>query len=142
MKPHTKLYWIGAMLVGASVLLAGIAILGGRTSPAGYVASNYTRAPHLDNNDTAYLADLPPSAVRKDITEAWTPLGEYADGSGIYLRYSDDVIAIFPAMKGSVIRVDDADDSYRRYYSVVGGHWGWPSGAGERARGGGPGSGK
>jgi hypothetical protein len=62
--------------------------------------------------------------------------------SGVFLRYSDDVVSVVPQSGGSRIIVDDEDSGYRRNYLFVGGFWGTFSGRGQGFRGGGPGSGK
>ncbi|MGH3713955.1 MAG: DUF4247 domain-containing protein [Micromonosporaceae bacterium] len=142
MKTNHKLYWLAGAVALLGLLIGGYALWAGGSGPAGYVARHYERAPELDEGDTAYLSQLPPSQVRAELSGAWQPASAYADGSGVYLRYSDDVIVIFPYQSGSVIRVDDAEESYRRYHGVVGGYWGWPTGSGESQRGGGPGGGK
>jgi hypothetical protein len=120
-------------------IIAVIMLLGG-TSVRDHVDGNYARAAAMDQDgDAAYTSALAPSVVTAAIVGAWKPVSQYADTSGVYLRYNDDLIYVRPEGKGSVIRVDDVDRGYRRYYSHVGGVWGVSSGHGESFRGRGPG---
>ncbi|GAA2790899.1 DUF4247 domain-containing protein [Saccharopolyspora taberi] len=145
MKP--RLWFV---LAGACALLALIiglvVVLSSGTGPRGYVGNHYQRAAQLDlrgdDDNRAYTSPLPPSTVSRDITAKWKPVSQFADGSGIYLRYSDDAVVIQPRDLGSVIHVMDVDHAHRRYYSRVGSSWGWGSAHGEDFRGRGPGAGK
>ncbi|MEU6269624.1 DUF4247 domain-containing protein [Saccharopolyspora shandongensis] len=145
MKPR---FWF--VIAGAAAVLALViglvAIFSTGTGPHGYVAKNYTRAAHLDlpgdSDNRAYTSPKPPSVVAAEITSKWRPQSQYADSSGIYLRYSGDAVIIQPQALGSVIHLMDADRAYRRYHSHVGGVWGWSSPHGESFRGRGPGAGK
>lgn len=112
-------------------------------SPAGFVRSHYTRAAHYDSGrERAYTARQSPTAVASQITDDWTPAGKVVDGSGVYLRYSDDLIAIRSRKHGSLITLSDFRYGYHHYYGHVGGFWVPIGGPGERFRGRGPGAGK
>ncbi|GAA4414212.1 DUF4247 domain-containing protein [Actinokineospora soli] len=140
-KPKTW-FWISGLLAGIAAIIAIIVIARG-TSVRDYVDDTYTRAATLDLDDEiAYTSTAAPSVVTSTIVGAWKPVSQYADASGVYLRYNDDMVLVRPHNGGSVIRVDDVDRAYRRYHSHVGGYWGWTSGHGESFRGRGPGAGK
>ena len=77
-----------------------------------------------------------------DISRAWSPAGRYADGSGVYLRYSNDSVVLRPNGAGTLILVEGLRTAYNRYAGTVGGS-GWVGrGDGNSGRGGGPGTGK
>ncbi len=138
-----RLFFIAAILaaLGLILTLAVIFAPGGR-NPADYVAQHYTRAAELDRNGgRAYTSSRPPRTVSEEITDVWRPADYYADAVGIFLRYSNDVIVIFPRGAGSLIMIYDPDRAYRLYHSHIGSHWGWSSGV-DSVRGGGPGAGK
>jgi hypothetical protein len=121
--------------------VGGWFLVGG--SPRGYVSDHYTRAVRYDSGTArAFTAAGTPTAVAHTIADHWRPAGRVVDGSGVYLRYSDTMIAVTPRGHGSVIRVDGFRSGYRHYYHHVGGYWTIPGGSGEKFRGGGPGSGK
>ncbi|WP_026212732.1 DUF4247 domain-containing protein [Longispora albida] len=143
MSIHRRWYIVAGVAAAIAGLIGVLAVFGGSTSPRKYVASKYSRAASDDlDGAQAYRSPLAPSVVAAAIAGAWRPADRVTDASGHYLRYSDDVITVFPSGKGSLIRVEDADRAYRRYHSTVHGYWGFSSGQGEAGRGGGPGSGK
>lgn len=143
MSRHGKWFLAAGAAGVAGLVLAAFVIFAGSFSVAGFVSSKYSRASAQDIDDAkAYTVNRRPSLVADEITKAWKPADSFADASGVYLRYSDDVVAIFPRGRGSLIMVEDADRAYRRYHSHVGSHWGWNSRYGGDYRGGGPGSGK
>lgn len=132
---------LAAVLGGVGLLFTGIFFLSG--SPRGYVSGHYTRASAYDRGTgRAYTSSSAPSIVAGAIAHSWRPAGRVVDGSGIYLRYSDDLIAIRPHGHGSLITVDGFRNGYHHYYSHVGGYWLPHGGPGELIRGGGPGAGK
>lgn len=139
-------WWFAAAAVVAVIglLVAGNAVFSGGFSMRGYVAEHYRRAPDRDigTEAVAYLSDRSPTEVTEDIVGAWQPADRYVDGSGVYLRYGDDALVVLPLALGSLILVENLRTAYPRYYGIIGGYWGWGSGWGERARGGGPGGGK
>lgn len=140
-KPKTW-FWISGILAGIAGLIAIMMVARG-TTVRDYVDNTYTRTSALDQDDEiAYTSRDVPSMVSANIVGVWKPVSQYADASGVYLRYNDDMVLIRPHEGGSVIRVDDVDRAYRRYHSHVGGFWGWTSGHGESFRGRGPGAGK
>lgn len=135
-------FWIAGIFAVIAGIIAIVMVARG-TSVRDYVDDTYSRASTLDRDDEiAYTSTLAPSAVTAAIAGAWKPVSQYADASGVYLRYNDDMVLVRPEGRGSVIRVDDVDRAYRRYHSHVGGTWGWTSGHGESFRGRGPGAGK
>lgn len=139
---YRKWFVAGTALAVIGLLLAGAAVLGGSFSPRGYIADNFRRSAANDIGDDAkaYTSPKSPSEVARQITDAWKPADQYVDGSGIYLRYSEDAVVVLPAAVGSLILVERLTTAYPRYSSVVGGYWGW--GRGTSVRGGGPGVGK
>lgn len=131
MKPTT--WWIaGGVLAVVAVILA-ISLISSGSSPRSYVASKYDRV-----RSDVYRSDDPPSRVAAEIVDHWSPISQYADGSGVYLRYSGDGIAISPQGRGSSIQVMESRRMYHTYYSHIGGYWGWTSSYGESFRGRGP----
>lgn len=139
---HRKWFVVAGVLALVGLLLAGFTTLYGNFSPRGYVENNYARAAVDDIGDDAlaYTSKKVPSDVAKELTDAWEPADQYVDGSGVYLRYAEDAVVILPLAAGSLILVEKLATAYPRYYSVVGGYWGW--GRGASLRGGGPGAGK
>lgn len=140
-------YWF--ILAGVAAVFA--LILGMTTafstglSPRSYVDHTYARAAHLDppgRDSRAYTSRNDPTRVAADISDNWRPQNRYADGSGIYLRYSDDAIVVKPRDGGSLIEVMTARRAYNHYPGVVAGFWGWGGAYGESFRGHGPGVGK
>ncbi len=135
-------FWIAGIFAVVAGIIAIVMVARG-TSVRDYVDDTYSRAANLDRDDEiAYTSTSSPSAVTAAITGAWKPVSQYADASGVYLRYNDDMVLVRPEGRGSVIRVDDVDRAYRRYHTHVGSTWGWTSGHGESFRGRGPGAGK
>lgn len=131
---------VGAVLAVVGLVVAGVAILHGNFSPRGYIADNFRRSPQNDigADALAYTTPLAPSQVADMITDAWEPAGQYTDGSGVYLRYDEDMVVIRPFGLGSLILVERLVTAYPRYADTIGGFWG----RGVSVRGGGPGAGK
>lgn len=139
MSGRHKLFIVLGAVSALAATIAVVAIFAGSFSAAGFVADKYRRASTQDVDDaTAYTAGHPADRVAATITRAWRPIESYHDSSGHYLRYSGDVIAIFPRGSGSLIMVEDIDRAYRRYSSVVRHHRTYRP----EYRDGGPGSGK
>ena len=61
--------------------------------------------------------------------------------AGVFLRYSDTILAVHPGGPGTEIEVADERLGYGLWFPYVGG-WFGSSGRGGTVRGGGPGSGK
>jgi hypothetical protein len=141
MKPYL---FVAVPLGLLGLIIAAVAIWSGSTSPRSYIEDTYPRAARHDigTSALAYISTRPVSAVAEDITGTWRPADRYVDGSGVYLRYSDDAVVIRPLPAGSLILVEAVRTAYPRYYGVLGGHWGWNTRDGEGFRGGGPGAGK
>lgn len=143
MKP--KLWFlVGGVLVVIGVIVAANLFFFSGTSAASYVDNKFDRdtSREYDGDVRAYRSDKPPTKVSAIIVDEWDPLSQYADGSGIYLRYPDDAIVIQPDGSGSLILVMDDERAYRTYFPIIGGVWGWTSTHGGSFRGGGPGAGK
>lgn len=137
-------YLLAACLGGIGLLIGSIAVFSGSFTPTSYVSKHYQRAASYDigRDARAYTSRKSPTKVADEITRAWSPAGRYADGSGIYLRYSNDSVVLKPNGTGTLILVEGLRTAYRRYSGVVGGT-GWSGrGDGNSGRGGGPGSGK
>ncbi|MGH3452123.1 MAG: DUF4247 domain-containing protein [Haloechinothrix sp.] len=143
MKP--KLWFVvgGVLLVIGMIIALNVFVFSG-TSAASYVAKQFTRdsSQQYGNDVRAYTSSKKPTEVVAMIVDEWRPISQSVDGSGVYLRYSDDAIVIRPRGSGSLILVMDDDRAYRTYYGHVGGVWGWTSTHGESFRGRGPGVGK
>jgi hypothetical protein len=135
---------IGGVLTIVAVIVALNLFLFNGTSVAAYIDKKYDRNTSLehDRETRVYTSGKPPSRVTDEIVDAWRPISQHTDASGVYLRYSDDAVVVQPRGSGSVIRVLDVDRAYRHYYGHVGGVWGWTSTHGGSFRGGGPGAGK
>jgi hypothetical protein len=132
-----KWYIAGGLVAGLGVIALVAALLTGGSSPRGWIAKKYTRTA----TDT-YRASGAPAKVASDITRKFRPSERADDSAGVFLRYSNAVVAVLPdGVQGSRITVDDADRGYRRYYSYVGHRWAAPR-RGSSFRGGGPGEGK
>lgn len=139
---RTRTWFILAAVVGAiGLLFTGTFLFSG--SPRSYVSGHYSRASRYDSGSArAYTSGKSPTKVAGDIADDWKPAGRVVDGSGVYLRYSRDLVAVRPHGSGSLITVDKFSHGYHYFYSHVGGWWLPIGGSGERFRGGGPGAGK
>jgi hypothetical protein len=139
---HRRLFLFAGLIALVGVLIAGFGVAYGNFSPRGYVADHSTRstADDIADDARAYTSKKVPSEVARELTDAWEPADRYVDASGVYLRYADDAVVILPLAVGSLILVEKLSTAFPRYYSVVGGFWGW--GRGASLRGGGPGAGK
>ena len=136
-------YVLAASLTAIGLVIGGFTACSGNFSPTSYVARHYTRAATQDigGEARAYTSIKSPTRVADEITRAWTPAGRYADGTGVYLRYSNDSVVLKPNGTGTLILVEGLRTAYRRYSGVVGNGW-IGRGDGNSGRGGGPGSGK
>lgn len=134
--------------IAAGAIIALLGLIGilatviGAHSVRSWVASHYTRV-STDGSSAVYSAPSTPSKVADAIVSDWSPANRLNAPDGVYLRYSDDVVAVVPAAGGgSRIYVDPAARGYSRWYGAVGGWWGTYGGPGQQFRGGGPGAGK
>lgn len=59
-----------------------------------------------DGPTLAYTSPKSPAVVERAITKGWKPIGRFADASGGYLRFPDDVSTVQPNGTGSVIRIE------------------------------------
>src|SRR5262245_33084747 len=94
-------------VVGVGVL--GVAVFSGSFSPRNYVDESYHRTADRDldgGRARAYTSNRTPTMVANEIAGEWRPVDRFADGSGVYLRYADDVITVFPLAAGSLILVE------------------------------------
>lgn len=143
MKPK---WWfaVAGVLVMIGVIVAVNLFVFSGTSAASYVDNEFERVAtrQYDDDVRTYRSDKKPTEVAALIVDEWQPLSQYADGSGIYLRYPDDAIVIKPRGRGSLILVMDDDRAYGLFYAHIGGVWGWTSTHGGSFRGRGPGAGK
>lgn len=131
----------GLLLFALVLLVGGLSSCG--SSPRSWVKDHYTSAGKRDGADVYRTRDRV-EKVTKDLTSAWKPADRITDPGGVFLRYSDELIAIRPIANGggTELSVDDADRGYASFYPYVGGWFGSYSGRAEGFRGGGPGSGK
>lgn len=143
MKPKWWFAVAGVFVMIAVLVAVNLFVFSG-TSAASYVDNEFERAPssRYDNEVRSYRSDRKPTEVAALIVDQWQPLSQYADGSGVYLRYPDDAIVIKPRGSGSLILVMDDDRAYGLFYAHIGGVWGWTSTHGGSFRGRGPGAGK
>jgi hypothetical protein len=135
---------MAACLGGIGLIIGSFTVFSGSFTPRSYVANHYQRAVSRDigGDARAYTSTKAPTRVADEISKAWSPAGRYADGSGVYLRYSNDSVVLRPNGTGTLILVEGLRTAYRRYSGTVGGS-GWIGrGDGNSGRGGGPGSGK
>jgi hypothetical protein len=137
---------IALLLSGAGVLGLFLVLTGGN-SVRDHIKETYRfvgteRVEGAERDSLLYASSKPPSTTAADIADARKPADRRVTESGVFLRYSDDVVSVVPQSGGSRIIVDDEDSGYRRNYLFVGGFWGTFSGRGQGFRGGGPGSGK
>jgi hypothetical protein len=140
MSRRTKLIIAGVVVVlGIGGLIAAIATA---QSPGGYIKSHYR---HVGSDDGAqvYASTKSASATATDIANAVKPADRLTTTSGVFLRYSNDYVAVLtqPA-GGSRIEVSSGQTGYTHFYGYVGGFWGTYSGPAGAFRGGGPGAGK
>ncbi|MFG2044147.1 DUF4247 domain-containing protein [Dactylosporangium sp. NPDC048998] len=119
-------YLVAACLATVGLIIGGIATCSGSFSPRSYVAGHYQRAASRDigAEARAYVSTKPPSRVADEISRAWSPAGRHVDGSGVYLRYSNDSVVLKPDGTGTLILVEALRTAYRRYSGTLGGS-GW-----------------
>jgi hypothetical protein len=122
-------------------LYCGVALFSRSFSIRQYIDASYTREPARDigSDAMAYTSHRVPSRVANEIAAEWEPVDRYVDGSGVYLRYSNDAVAVLPLADGSLILVEALRTAYPRYYPILGSHWQTRDVSG--FRGGGPGAG-
>ncbi|GAA2596797.1 hypothetical protein GCM10010399_29310 [Dactylosporangium fulvum] len=140
-----RIWYVMAACLGViGLFIGGLTLFSGSFSPRSYVSKHYQRAAVRDigTDARAYVTTKSPTRVANEITGAWKPAGRYADGTGIYLRYSKDSVVLKPNGTGTLILVEPLRTAYNRYSGTVGGS-GWVGrGDGNSGRGGGPGTGK
>jgi hypothetical protein len=115
---------VAALLVSA-VAVGGWALSTGDSSPRGHIAGRYPRTPAADAGPQAhaYATPLAASRVAAALTGAWRPAARHIDATGIYLRYTDDIVVIRPGAGGTLILVEPTATAYPRYSAQLGGAW-------------------
>lgn len=103
--------------------------------PRGWIRQEYSAsgAGYLDAKDST-------SKVAKEINRKASARDRTNDGGRVFLRYRDDIVAISPQGRGSLIEIADYRSGHSRWHSHIGTIW--PSPNSNEFRGGGPGSGK
>ena len=128
----------------ALVAVLGIVSLLGRGGPKDFALGRYERVSQ-DGDSYVLHSDKPVTATAAEIRDAWKPAQELTDPAGVFLRYSDLVVAVTPDPErgGSTVYLDDERRGYAHWFPYVGGYWGSPGVGGVGGvRGGGPGAGK
>lgn len=130
------------MALALAVVLVGLAAaLLSRGGPREHLLATYD-VQSRDGDSAVLLSPHSVTRTAADIRSAWQPAQELTDPGGVFLRYSDLVVAVTPrAEGGSTVYVDDEDRGYTRWFPYVGGWWGTGSPV-DGTRGGGPGAGK
>lgn len=128
----------------ALVAVLGIVSLLSRGGPKDYALGRYER---VSQDGDSYVLRSPRSVseTAAEIRGAWKPAQELTDPAGVFLRYSDLVVAVTPDpdRDGSTVYLDDERRGYAHWFPYVGGYWGNPGVGGVGGvRGGGPGAGK
>ncbi|MDP3711720.1 MAG: DUF4247 domain-containing protein [Mycobacteriales bacterium] len=128
----------------ALVAVLGIVSLLSRGGPKDYALDRYER---VSQDGDSYVLRSPRSVseTAAEIRGAWKPAQELTDPAGVFLRYSDLVVAVTPDpdRDGSTVYLDDERRGYAHWFPYVGGFWGSPGVGGVGGvRGGGPGAGK
>ncbi|MEU9335705.1 DUF4247 domain-containing protein [Streptomyces sp. NPDC048290] len=81
-----------------------------------------------------------PATVAEEINGRASAADRSTGGRTVYLRYRDDIVAVTPQGRGSLIEIADYRSGYRRWSTNLPNHWPHPDS--DSFRGGGPGSGK
>jgi hypothetical protein len=104
--------------------------------PDSWIRSTY----ELDLGEYVDRSD-PPSKVADEIHGHTAAADRLSDDGMVFLRYSDDIVAIntLSSGSGSVIYIEDYDDGYDRWRTHISS---WPAPGSDDFRGGGPGFGK
>ena len=135
-----------ALALGLSLVavLAIVALLN-RGGPREFALDSYEQVSR-DGDSYVLRSDKPVSETAAEIREAWKPAQVLNDPAGVFLRYSDLVIAVTPdpGRDGSTVYLDDEERGYNHWFPFVVGYWGTGGGGGGigGVRGGGPGAGK
>lgn len=139
MKPHLV---GGGILAGIGALVLVLVLTSWPSSPRSYLRSHYSPVGAASGAHAVYQSPKAPTLVANEISKAHKPTDEAFDPAGVFLRYSDDMVAITPSGSGSRIEINDAERGYAAWYPFIGPRWGGPGGRSTLFRGGGPGSGK
>lgn len=135
-----------ALAIGlALAAILGIVALLNRGGPREFALDHYEQVSH-DGSSYVLRSDKSVTETAAEIRGAWKPAQELNDPAGIFLRYSDLVIAVTPDPErdGSTVYLDDEKRGYAHWFPFVVGYWGTGGGIGGvgGVRGGGPGAGK
>lgn len=121
----------GGLLAGVGGLVLLLTLFsGGGSSPRSWIGQQYA----------GMKSSKPPTLVAQEISNKYSPIDRANDPTGVFLRYSNDVVAVLPDGTGSRIRMDNPQHAYATWFPILGGRWGGPGGA-STFRGGGPGGG-
>ncbi|MFJ6995646.1 DUF4247 domain-containing protein [Streptomyces sp. NPDC003090] len=103
--------------------------------PYSWIVSEY------QPNGADYVDEVDPPQPVADEIEGQSAAIErlHSDDGMVFLRYSDDIVAISPYQTGSLVQVDDYRSGHKRWKSRLSK---WPDPDSASFRGGGPGSGK
>ena len=127
------------------VAVLGIVALLNRGGPREYALDRYEQVSR-DGRSYVLRSDKPVTETAAEIRKAWKPAQELNDPAGIFLRYSDLVIAVTPdpSSDGSTVYLDDEERGYAHWFPFIVGYWGTGGVGGGigGVRGGGPGAGK
>jgi hypothetical protein len=136
---RTKLIIAGVVVALGIILL--VASVVSAQSPSSYIKDHYRRI-GTDQGADVYASSKSATATATDIANAIKPADRLATPSGVFLRYSNDYVAVLAQPSGSKIEVSTEQRGYSHFYGFVGGYWGTYSGPASSFRGGGPGAGK
>ena len=145
MRPGVKrLFAVGLIAAG---VLGLVSVLTGTGSVRDHVADRYAFVGEQPTGEgggrsLVYHSDDPASETAADIREQFKPADVRATEAGVFLRYSDDIVAVVPDGADSRVLLTRERDGYVFFYPYLGGYWGTYSGPAESFRGGGPGGGK
>lgn len=138
---------VGCVVV-AVALVVTLIVRANFSGPRDYIADHYTRASAMDQSGggRAYTSSAAPAAVAAAIAAKTHPKHRRNTGDRYFLQYSNDIVAVTPYQRGSMILVDNYRTGYQRHHTFIS-TYGWPStprsgGIGNDYRGGGTGGGK
>jgi hypothetical protein len=130
----------------ALAAVLGIVALLNRGGPREFALDHYEKVSQ-DGSSYVLRSDKSVSPTAAEIRKAWKPAQELNDPAGVFLRYSNLVVAVTPDPErgGSTVYLDDERRGYNHWFPFVVGYWGTGGVGGfggGGVRGGGPGAGK
>lgn len=136
---------LGGVLALVAFVLLGTSLASCGSSVRSYVDDTYERTGSRDGA-AVYTSPRSVSATVDDLTDRWKPADRVTSPAGVFLRYSEAIVAVHPRPGGgggdpTEIEVADERRGYGLWFPYVGG-WFGSSGRGGTVRGGGPGTGK